>query len=88
MAKTYQSISPVRKKYPPTKPTVTSTAASVVTGTTATTGGNVTSEGTASVTERGVCYGTSSNPTISGSKVVSGSGTGVFTANKIGRAHV
>ena len=84
MAKTYQSISSVRKKYPPTKPTVTSTAASVVTGTTATTGGNVTSEGTASVTERGVCYGTSSNPTISGSKVVSGSGTGVFTANITG----
>ena len=84
MATTYKSISPVKKSYPPKKPTVTSVAASIVTGTTATTGGNVTSEGTASVTERGVCYGTSSNPTTSGSKVLSGTGTGVFTAEITG----
>jgi hypothetical protein len=81
---TYNSISPVKKKYPPAKPTVTSGVSSAITGSTATCAGNVTSEGTAAVTERGICYGTSSNPTTSGSKVVSGSGTGAFTANITG----
>lgn len=43
--------------------------------------GNVTSDGGASVTERGFVYGTSSNPTTSSSKVTSGSGTGTFSAS-------
>jgi hypothetical protein len=43
-------------------------------------GGNVTSQGTATVTSRGVVYGTSSNPTIAGNKTVDGSGTGVFSS--------
>src|SRR5690606_30528053 len=42
--------------------------------------GNVTSDNGASVTERGVVYSTSQNPTTSDSKVTSGTGTGEFTA--------
>ncbi|OFX89908.1 MAG: hypothetical protein A2W99_08935 [Bacteroidetes bacterium GWF2_33_16] len=69
-----------------TIPTVTTTAASSITASSATSGGNVTSAGSATVTERGICYSTSSNPTTSNSKVVSGSGTGSFTANISGLA--
>ncbi|WP_288983722.1 hypothetical protein [uncultured Flavobacterium sp.] len=79
-----QSISPVRKKYPNAKPTVTSVAASAVTGTTVTAGGNVTAEGTTSVTERGICYSTSSNPTTNSTKVTSGTGGGAFSVNITG----
>lgn len=64
-----------------TRPTVSTTEAQNVSYTTATCGGNVTSDGSLSVTERGICYGTRNNPTISDSKVASGSGTGAFTCN-------
>jgi len=47
-------------------------------------GGNVTSSGGAAVTARGIAYGTSQNPTIAGSTVAAGSGTGSFTANMTG----
>lgn len=67
-------------------PVVSTTAATAITAGGATSGGNVTSAGSAAVTARGVCYGTSANPTIAGTKVVSGSGTGVFTANLTGLA--
>jgi len=61
--------------------TVTTTTASFVTSATATSGGSVSSGGGGNnVTERGVCYNTSPNPTISNNKVVSGSGSGSFTA--------
>ena len=44
-------------------------------------GGNVTSDGGASVVARGVCWNTSPNPTIVNSKTTDGSGTGTFTSN-------
>lgn len=59
--------------------TVATTSASNVTETTVTTGGNVTSDGGSTVTERGVCYATTSNPTTGNLKVTSGGGTGTFT---------
>ena len=65
-------------------PTVTTTAASSVTSTTAVSGGNVTSNGGGTVTARGVCWSTSANPTISGSKTTDGTGTGTFTSNIAG----
>jgi uncharacterized protein (TIGR02145 family) len=67
-------------------PKVTTNAATSVTASTATCGGNVTSDGGAAVTERGVCYGTEANPTVAGSKVTAGSGTGVFTCSLTGLA--
>ena len=65
-------------------PTVTTTSATSVTETSAVTGGNVTSDGNASVTERGVVYATTQNPTTSNTKVTSGSGTGSYTCNLSG----
>ena len=49
--------------------------------TTASCGGNVTDEGGAEVTERGICWGTNHRPVATGSHATSGSGSGVFTCN-------
>ncbi len=49
--------------------------------TTATCGGNVTPDGNATVTARGVCWSTSQNPTINDSHTTDGTGTGSFTSN-------
>jgi uncharacterized protein YjdB len=65
---------------PAVLPTVTTTIASSVTSTGASTGGNVTADGGASVTARGVAYGTGQNPTISGPTTSNGTGTGIFTS--------
>lgn len=65
----------------PTPPSLTTTAVSSITYTTATTGGTVTGDGGAEVTSRGVCWNTSANPTISNSKTSDGKGTGPFTSN-------
>jgi len=61
------------------------TAASAITGTTATSGGNITSDGGAPILERGICYGTTSNPTTANTKIIDGSASvGVFTSNLTG----
>ena len=52
--------------------------------TTATGNGEVVSDGGATVTERGVCWSTTQNPTISDSHVASGSGLGTFSAAMTG----
>jgi len=70
--------------YVPTPPTVTTTTATAITQTTATTGGDVTASGTTSVTARGVCWGSSVNPDITGNKTSNGTGTGSFVANLVG----
>jgi len=61
-----------------TTPTVATTAVTAITDTTASSGGNVTSDGGAAVTARGVCWSTSVNPTTSNSKTTDGTGTGSF----------
>ena len=60
-------------------PTVVTTQATYVSISEAIVGGDVTSDNGASVTERGVCWGTSSNPTIADNKTISGTGTGSFS---------
>jgi hypothetical protein len=65
-------------------PTVTTAAVTNITQTTATSGGNVTATGGASVTARGVCWSTSSSPTINGSHTNDGTGTGIFVSNITG----
>ncbi len=67
-----------------TTPTVTTNTVSSVTSSSATCGGNVTSDGNATVTARGVCWNTSPNPTTTDSKTANGSGTGAFTSNLSG----
>jgi len=64
-------------------PCLTTTAATGITTTTATRGGEITDDGNAEVAARGVVWGTSRNPTLvcnSGS-TSNGSGTGSFTSN-------
>ena len=67
-----------------TAPTVTTSAASNIASTLATSGGNVTSDGGCNVLIRGVCWGTSPGPSISGNHTVNGNGTGVFISNLTG----
>lgn len=57
---------------------ITTKEVSDVTSSTAVCGGNVISSGGANVTERGVCWGTSQNPTINNNKIPKGSGLGEF----------
>jgi uncharacterized protein (TIGR02145 family) len=56
-------------------------ALSSITQTTAISGGNVTSDGGTTVSERGVCWGTSTNPTIADNHTSDGTGTGFFSSN-------
>ena len=65
-------------------PTVTTNSVSNITETTATSGGNVSTQGSSSVTAKGVCWSTSSNPTTSDPHTTDGSGTGSFTSNITG----
>lgn len=60
--------------------TITTVDASSITTTTATSGGNVTDDGGAAVTARGVCWSTTSAPTIADSHTTDGAGTGSFTS--------
>lgn len=66
-------------------PILSTTALSSITATTASSGGNITSDGGSSVTARGVCWDTSPNPTISlSTKTSNGTGTGSFTSSVTG----
>ena len=67
-----------------TKPTVNTGEVSEVLETTAVCGGEVTADGGAPVTARGVCWSTLQNPTVDDSHTVDGSGTGSFTSNITG----
>jgi len=67
-----------------TMPTVTTSPVIDITATTATSGGNVTSDGGAAVTVRGVCWSTSPNPTLAGDHTTDGAGTGTFVSNLTG----
>jgi uncharacterized protein (TIGR02145 family) len=60
------------------------TSAFNITTTSASSGGDVTSDGGATVTARGVCWSTTSNPTTANSKTIDGTGTGIFTSNLTG----
>jgi len=63
-----------------TPPTVTTNTVSDITATSATCGGNVTADGGATVTARGVCWSTSENPTVADAYTTDGSGAGAFTS--------
>lgn len=67
-----------------TLPTVTTNPVTIYTQNSALGGGNVTSNGGATVTQRGVCWSMSHNPTIGDSHANSGTGTGEFTVSITG----
>jgi hypothetical protein len=61
-------------------PVVTTSVISDVTSSTVIFGGNVTSQGSDSVTSLGVCWSTSENPTINDAKTIDSKGTGSFVS--------
>ncbi|MCX6301008.1 MAG: DUF1566 domain-containing protein [Bacteroidia bacterium] len=62
-------------------PTVTTTAISNITNTSASSGGEVTDDGGANITARGVCWSTTTIPTVAvTTKTTDGTGAGVFTS--------
>lgn len=65
-------------------PTVITNPITLITNTTAVSGGNITSDGGLAVTARGVCWSTSTGPTTADDKTEDGTGTGSFTSNVTG----
>ncbi len=65
-------------------PTVTTTTVTNITSSGATSGGNVTSSGGATVTVRGVCWSTSPSPTTANNTTTDGSGTGSYSSSITG----
>jgi hypothetical protein len=63
---------------------VTTTAVTGITTSQATSGGNIVSDGGSSVTARGVCWSTTTSPTIDNSKTSNGIGTGNFVSTITG----
>ena len=65
-------------------PVVTTGELMNITSTTAISGGNVSSQGSSPVTERGVCWSISPNPTSLDDHTTNGSGLGIFSSNVTG----
>jgi uncharacterized protein (TIGR02145 family) len=66
-------------------PNVSTSPVSNINQNTATSGGNVTSNGGGTITTRGVCWGTTSKPTIAlSTKTNDGNGSGIFISNITG----
>ena len=61
--------------------TITTTATTSITVSTAVSGGNVSNDGGTLVTQRGICYSTSPSPTTANTTIISGSGIGSFSSN-------
>jgi len=69
---------------PPSLPTVKTTAISSITPLAASAGGDVTNDGGAAVTSRGICWSSSPNPLFSGNHTTDGTGTGTFSSSITG----
>jgi len=65
-------------------PVLTTLAVTEITETTAKSGGNISSDGGATITARGVCWSTRQTPTISDNKTTDGTGTGDFESSIVG----
>lgn len=79
---TYSNEISITTNTPITKPILTTTIPSSITKNSAISGGNISSDGGAAITARGIVWGTATNPTIANTtKTVDGIGTGVFSSN-------
>ena len=68
-----------------TVPTITvTTVATSIGAATATSGGNITSDGGTTILARGVCWSTSQNPTTADAKTIDAGTTGAFTSSLTG----
>ncbi len=65
-------------------PVLSTTRTSGITASSALTGGNITSDGGATITARGVCWSTNANPTINDHTTTDGTGTGRFSSTITG----
>lgn len=65
-------------------PEITTNPVLIISQTTASCGGNIINEGSATVTDRGVCWSTNQSPTIADSKTADGTGSGSFTSSITG----
>ncbi len=65
-------------------PVVSTTSITNISSNTASSGGNVSADGGASVTSRGICWSTTQNPTINDSKTTNGAGIGDFVSSITG----
>lgn len=63
---------------------ITSTLVTSITSTTAISGGIISTDGGAAITARGICWGITTSPTITGSHSTDGNGIGTFSSNLIG----
>jgi hypothetical protein len=61
-------------------PVLTTTSLSDITAKSVISGGNITNDGGSEIANRGVCWATTSSPTINDSKTIDGNGTGSFTS--------
>lgn len=65
-------------------PVLTTIDVSNLAATTATSGGNITEEGSSTVISRGVCWSAGTTPTLADNKTTDGAGAGSFTSNLTG----
>jgi uncharacterized protein (TIGR02145 family) len=84
MALMFSCQPPKDESEPTSSATLTTNAANVLTSSVAILGGNVTSDGNNAVTERGVVYATSLNPTTNNTKSPNGLGLGTFSSSVTG----
>lgn len=77
-------INSCKKEKVPTLPILSTSNVSGISTTVAVTGGNITTDGGASITVRGVCWALSTNPTAAGSHTSDGSGTGSYASSITG----
>ena len=71
----------INRVAPTQLPSVITNSVTDITTTSATCGGEVTDDGGATVTARGVCWSTTPNPTVADSVTLDGTGTGTFTSS-------
>ena len=77
-----------KESIPVTLPVLSTTVITNATSTTAVSGGNITSNGGALVTSRGVCWSINLNPTIFNDTTLNGNGSGAFTSNISGFSYI
>lgn len=61
-------------------PTLTTTVVSSISKNSAVSGGNITNDGGSTVTQKGICWSTNTDPTISNSRTSDGPGIGTYTS--------
>lgn len=76
----FLSIISCKKDPPKTLAVISTSLITNITQTTATSGGNISSDGNSPVTTRGICWSNNENPTIADKKTIVGSGIGSFSS--------